>query len=115
MEKKSLYIVVAIVIVAALVIAVSNFTGQSVLGKCKDSDNGDNPEVPGAVSYEKSDLIYKDECYAEASVGVKKFVKERFCLEKMSEERYNCFKGCSENADGEGYCNAGGYDLMVED
>src|SRR3989338_4962646 len=111
MEKKSLYIVAVIVLVVGLVLSFSGFTGQSVLGKCKDTDGGDAPEIPGTVSYEKSDLIYKDECYTWGNVGEKKYVRERYCLDKMRNREYHCFNGCLENVEGEGYCASGGYDI----
>ena len=114
MEKRNVYIVVAIVIVVALVIAVSNFTGQSVLGKCIDSDNGDDPMTAGTVSYEKSDLTYRDECYSRSNIGPEKYLKEYYCLDKIATRRYFCESGCLEDENGIGYCAEGVADLVSD-
>ena len=117
MEKRNLYIVVAIVLIAGLALSFYNFTGQSTLGtdkgKCIDSDGGLNPEVAGIASYENRDVEYKDECETTTS-GQKKFLKEKYCLEKIETKRYRCETGCLENANGVGYCEKGQANLEVD-
>ena len=106
MEKRNLYVLVAVIVVAAVVLVASNYTGNSVLGACMETDGGDNPEVPGVNTFENANAVYKDECYAEGK-GPRKYVREYFCLDKVESNRYLCEGGCSEDSDGAGYCNEG--------
>tara|TARA_Y100000310_G_scaffold339433_1_gene432062 strand:+ start:357 stop:710 length:354 start_codon:yes stop_codon:yes gene_type:complete len=117
MEKRNLYIVVALVLVVGLALSFFNFTGQSTLGidkgDCLDSDGGNDPEVPGIASYENRDDEYKDECLVTTS-GQKKFLKEKFCLQKIETKRYVCDTGCKEDANGVGYCEEGQARLEID-
>ena len=102
MEKRNLYIVVAIVLIAGLALSFYNFTGQSTLGtdkgKCIDSDGGDNRFVKGTVSYENRIQKYTDYCYARGGYGEKTWLKEYFCLEKIESRTYRCYSGCLNGA-----------------
>jgi len=116
MEKRTLYIIVVIILIAGLTLSFTNLTGNYTkfrnpneeLGECIDSDDADDPYTPGTVSFANSNLKYRDECYAEGGVGEKKNLKERYCLDKLQNHLYLCSNGCSENSKGEGYCNEGG-------
>lgn len=105
MEKRNLYIIVAVVLVAAIVLSLGNFTGRAV-GDCMDSDGGEDPLTPGSVSFSVSEAVYKDECYG-SGLNPKKFVREYYCLDEAESRRYTCDAGCAENANGEGYCLPG--------
>jgi len=115
MEKRNLYFVIAAVLVLGLILSFSGLTGKSIknpntaTGECLDSDNADNPDIPGTVSFSNIKTVYKDECFSESGRGPKKYVRERFCLDRMDTQIYLCYNGCSENAEGEGYCNEGGF------
>ena len=119
MGKRNLYIIIAVVLVVGLALSFySNLTGYGtenpVLGKCMDTDGGDNPYSPGTVSYKNAGIGYKDECYTKSEGGVKKYLKERYCIESMVTKLYLCRGGCSENKKGEGYCNEGEADILYQ-
>ena len=115
MEKRNLYIIVAIVLVVGLVISFGNLTGRGTgIGECRDSDDGDKPSIGGSVSYTNSNAVYKDECYG-SGLNPKKFVREYFCTGRLDSLKYICDNGCTENAKGEGYCLAGGYNVDHSD
>lgn len=113
MEKRNLYVIIAVVLIIGLALSFSNLTGRYLnpnkqIGQCIDSDGGDNPEKPGIVRYTVASTVYKDVCYAEAGVGVKEYVKERYCFGgRMQNRVYLCLSGCTDNHLGEGYCNEG--------
>ena len=100
MEKRNLYIIVAVVLLAAVVLSFGNLTGESVKS-CIDSDGGDDPYTPGTVSWGNSEL--NDYCEVTAT-GQKKFLKEKYCLIKATTNRYRCDGGCVEDENGIGYC-----------
>ena len=114
MEKRNLYLIIAIILVAGLSLSFySNFTGQGTflenpqLGECVETDKGDDPYTPGSVSYTVAAGRYKDECYAKSELEIKKFLKERHCFVSMENRIYKCETGCIENEEGEGYCKPG--------
>jgi len=114
MEKRNLYLIVAIVLIGGLALSFySNFTGKGsfvenpALGICSESDGGDDPYTPGSVSYSVAVETYKDECYSKGDLGIIKFLKERHCLVSMENRIYKCDTGCIENEKGEGYCKEG--------
>ena len=112
MEKKSLYIIIAIAVISVFgLVFYNNLTGRGTqnpsLGDCIDSDRGDDPYSPGIVSFSVSKDEYKDECYAKGNDNIEKYLKERLCLEKMDTLLYTCETGCLENENGEGYCKEG--------
>lgn len=106
MEKRTLYTIIAVVLVGALILSFSNLTGRSI-GECIDTDEGNDPSNPGSVSFTESNVVYKDECYSKEGVSVKTYLKERYCLIKMGNKIYKCETGCLENEKGEGYCKEG--------
>ena len=109
MEKRNVYLLIAAVVVVVLILGVTSLTGRSV-GDCLDSDNGDDPATPGSVSFTNTKTVYKDECYS-SGLNPEKFVREYFCVGKLDDRRYVCDNGCTENANGEGYCNEGGFNV----
>ena len=120
MEKRNLYIIVAVVLVVGLVLSFSNLTGNvananPALGQCIDKDAGDDPETPGSVTHEKSEVVYQDECIAEGGVGPRKYLKERYCGGgRIQTTRYLCYGGCGENSMKEGFCLEGGTNKIKE-
>jgi len=110
MEKRNLYIIVAVVLVAAIVLSLGNLTGR-VVGDCMDSDGGEDPLTPGSVSFTESSAVYKDECYG-SGLNPEKFVREYYCLSEAESNKYICDAGCTENANGEGYCLPGEVSLQ---
>ena len=114
MEKRNLYIIVAVVLVVGLTLSFSNLTGNyvsqnPVLGECIDTDLADDPETPGSVRYENEGTEYLDECYSKSNTGPKKYLKERYCVDRMKTQKYLCYGGCAMLASGQGYCLEGGY------
>ena len=112
MEKKSLYIIAAIAVIAVIgLFSFTNLTGRgtenTILGNCMDSDGGDDPYFPGSASFSVSKEVYKDECYSEGTIYTNTHLKERICMDKMETIQYLCESGCLENENGEGYCKEG--------
>ena len=101
MEKRNLYIVVAVIVVAALVLVFGNLTGKATY-TCVDSDGGDEPNTPGIVSYGKTE--YVDYCYARSGDNVEKFLAEYFCLDQVTTNRYLCEGSCKTGTNGASYC-----------
>ena len=111
MEKRNVYIVVGVVLVVSILLASSNLTGNYLVnspvgerGKCSDSDGGENINKPGIATYENREEEYKDECYAKTGKGKKKWLKEYFCLDIITSNRYYCSKGCVEDQNKVGAC-----------
>ena len=100
MEKRTLSIIVAIVVVAVLAFSIYQFSGSLIYGGtpegCTDTDDGTNYTVKGTVSYTNRNVEYVDEC-----IGVRE-MREYYCLmdSKMASKRYFCENGCSN-----GVCN----------
>jgi len=106
MEKRTLYIVVAIVVAVVLVFSFLQLTGQAVfpgkdLGICSDTDNGGAQEkdnahfIKGTVSYENRDYSYDDYCTKDFEV------KEYYCTHgdyRIKSMRYHCYNGCVDGA-----------------
>ena len=102
MEKKNLYVIVAIVLIAGLALSFySNFTGQSTLGtekgKCTDTDGGKNKEVKGTVSYTGRAYSYTDYCFSRGK-GPGKYLKEYFCLSGIESQDFLCDNTCIDGA-----------------
>lgn len=98
MEKRDLYVVVAVVVVAVIVLAALKMTGNVSLGNCIDSDGGDDKYVRGTAKYTGRIGSYTDECYARTTSEMEDYVKEYFCLDRITSKRYYCDKGCSDGA-----------------
>ena len=120
MEKRNLYIIVAVILVVGLALSFSNLTGNNIrfnsaIGQCVETDGGANPHNPGVVTYTKSTAVYKDTCSGTGGVGVKKIVRESFCyLGKLKTRKYVCENGCSITQEGLGFCNEGHAEPMNE-
>ena len=117
MEKRNLYVLVAVILVAGLVLSFSNLTGRSmsVLGDCEETDGGDDPYSPGITAYSEGPKEYKDECYSRTGAGVEKWLSEKYCQNKISTRRYFCEGGCLKDINGVGYCAEGEADLVSDD
>jgi len=95
MEKRTLYIVIAVVLAVVVVFSISNFTGQSTLGlnkgACFDSDGGRNYAVKGTASYANRATIYTDECITTGGTTEGRWLKEYLCLAgDVTNVRYDC-------------------------
>ncbi len=77
------------------------------LGKCRDSDGGEEPYMPGIASYSNRLVEYKDECYARGGSGKENFLREYHCLDKIVTTKYLCYEGCFVTPEGVGYCGEG--------
>ena len=93
MEKKSLLILGAIVVIVVLVFAISQLTGMSVKGhgECSDSDNGRDYTVKGTAKFSERDTVYTDYCKTKA-----KLVEYYCTIEKTRiwSEKVSCYNGC---------------------
>lgn len=106
MEKRNLYIVIAVALVVVLALSFYRPTGKPIaletLGQCVDTDGGKDYYVAGVASYVNRDDTYPDYCYAKG-VGPEKWLKEYWCegefiraVDMQCEE----VKGCTACIDG---------------
>ena len=103
MEKRNLYVIVAVVLIAGLALSFyGDYTGNSTLGvdkgACFDSDGGDDKFVKGVASYENRDYKLTDYCFARGGYGSDVWLQEYFCLEKIESRDIRCDNGCLNGA-----------------
>lgn len=96
MEKRNLYVVAAVVVVAVIVLAALQLTGRIAYGPCKDTDGGDDEFVRGTISDNYRE--YSDYCYAKSGYGSKIWLNEYFCLDTIRSKNVKCENGCSNGA-----------------
>ena len=99
MEKKIVYIISAVLLVVALVLAVYGLTGRAIsseaLGRCMDSDGGLDYYTQGTTSYENRDTVYIDYCVQRGKL------KEYYCGGgglNIQSKRESCLNGCIDGA-----------------
>ena len=104
MKKRTIYIIIAIVIVLALALLFSGkITGFAPfggdVGKCTETDDRMDYYVAGSSKYENRDKVYEDVCFAK-SFGREKWLKEYYCnsVNRLVTKRYLCPNGCQDGA-----------------
>lgn len=104
MDKRNLYIIIAVILVAGLVLSFSGLTGKSIsnLGTppkgCIDTDGGIEKETKGTVSYRNRDYKYTDYCFPRG-IGPEKWLNEYYCLaDRITSENFQCYNGCVDGA-----------------
>lgn len=99
MKKRTLYIIIAVILILALVLSFNKLTGFYTIpgGEtrgCYDTDSGLNYFERGSVRFENRDYSYIDECIS------KLYVKEYYCFtdSRIKSKKYQCEKGCKDGA-----------------
>ena len=103
MKKRAIYAIVVIALAAVLIFSVYNLTGKATtvgeVGKCIETDSGNDMYTQGITNYENRGKEYVDYCYSRRADGQLKYLHEYFCLGRMTSKRYFCENGCFT-----GYC-----------
>ena len=107
MKKGALIVSVLVVMIigAFLVLNYYGLTGFVTIpgpdvGKCTDSDLGENWYLKGTATYTNRNAQYTDYCYAR-SYGPEKWLKEYYCTHgdyRVSTREHLCENGCVNGA-----------------
>ena len=97
-NKKVLYIIIALILLAVIIFGILKLTGLNVggdvTGKCTDSDSGKNIFVKGITKYTNRNYNYTDYCIQPGKI------REHWCLFEDMAIRAKTFRCPGECIDG---------------